>query len=568
MDVPETKDWNGCEPILKPKQPNSKKSALDGDLFDVNTWRRFFHVTGGSLLYCLSAVFTVYGIVKLMRPILAKSETISDALPCILTLHAYELALLGVLILIVSKKIIDDAVSIAILIALFLVGTSMALGSVADKNIGTSFWVGVFGIAVTLGKLYAMRRFARIPFRTLSVLGAGILITCNYIGPTLLARLISVSPSQEASRRELWLLIYLAMLIGAGFVFIEALRNKTHKQEEQSSQNCFLQSPLMVYVFAFVLLFGSGIHQYSTAFTFALERVLGDFVPITLVGTLLLLEILRFSGRRFGALDILISCTPLGMMLLAIMAKSVLATGQAGLGLMCYPPVILALSGLAIAGVALYHKQRLFIAVAILYGLGVILTLGFSPEHPHDLNFHICFGILVLAILVYGIVLWNQYICLSGIAILCLGASLWDSFSTFTASHHLTEVGGLAGICGLGAMGLYLLFGQKLLRVIRILGVFAFSVFVFDYLPDSMHWRYLIVLVGTGLIMSGVWLRTKDLFVISVPCIPFLARLFEVGRQIANWRFVILGFLLLGAGTVVSLLKGSKKVWADPENKT
>lgn len=55
-----------------------------------------------------------------MGPILSKGGALRESLPCIFTLHVYELALLGVLVLIVTRKVVDDAISVAILTALFL----------------------------------------------------------------------------------------------------------------------------------------------------------------------------------------------------------------------------------------------------------------------------------------------------------------------------------------------------------------------------------------------------------------------------------------------------------------
>ena len=140
----------------------AKKRIPDFNL-DKKGMKEFFDFTGGSILYCLSAVFVAYGIVNVMGPMLSMGEALKNALPCILTLHIYELALLGVLILIVSRKVVDDAISVVILVALFLVGTSIALGAVADTGISASVWLGLAGIVFALGKLFVMKRFARIP---------------------------------------------------------------------------------------------------------------------------------------------------------------------------------------------------------------------------------------------------------------------------------------------------------------------------------------------------------------------------------------------------------------------
>lgn len=552
MDIPETINQNGCEPeseSIKPKPPNPISS---GDILDPNTWKGFFNLTGGSLLYCLSAVFVAYGIVKVMGPVLSDSDSLLSALPCILTLHIYEIALLGVLILIVSKKVVDDAISVVILMALFLVGTSIAQGSVADRDITISFFVGLFGITLAFGKFYAMRRFTRIPFGVQSVLGLGILITCNYLGPTLMALSISTDPTSEMTRRNLWLFLWLTILTGTAFIITEAMRIH-HKQQNGSTP--FLQTPVMVYVFALILLIASGVHQYSIAFTFALERVLGDFVPVIVVAVLLMLQILRNLGRRLGYTEIFISCVPLAAMLLAINEKAVLSSGQLGPGLLCYPPVTLALSGLAIAALAIYHRWYRLLAAVFFYGLGVILTVGFSPEHPYDLNIHACVGTLAVALLVYGIIICNQFSYIAGIVALCIGLAHLDAFPVFINNLNMTEVGSLAGVCGLGCMTFYLLFGHRLHKAFQIVGALCLAGFVYDYLPDYIHWRYIIALLATGCLIVLLWFRRKDILNMAILFVPFLIKVYIMAKRLAHWRLVLLGFLLLAAGTVASLLK-------------
>ncbi|MHC4112021.1 MAG: hypothetical protein ACYSUY_13185 [Planctomycetota bacterium] len=553
------KNESGEGPKPEAQEPRPTKPALSSDVLDLNTWKRFSQLTGGSILYCLSAVLIIYGVVKLMGPVLSGEGVLKDALPCILTLHVYELALLGVLVLIVSRKVVDDAISIVILMALFLVGTSMALGSVTDKGLAACLYIGIVSIVVAFGKFHVVRRYVRIPFRVMSLIGLGGLIAINYLGPVLMARSVAIDPAQEPARRDLWLFLWLSLLIAAGFVLIEALREKNSQQKQGNNRAPFLQTSTMVYVFALIVVVASGVHQYAMAFAFALERVLGDFVPVTTLATFLLLEISRRWSKRFGITEIAISCVPLAMMLLAIGQKSVLASSEFGPGLVFYPPVWFGLTGLVIAGLALYHRWYPLRVVAVAYGLGVILTAGFSPEHPHDLNAHACIGTLVAAVMLYGLFKRNPYVCLAGIIILCSGLSLWEPFSKYAAFYQVTEVGGLAGVFGVGTVGIYLLFGRRLHKVIRIVGTLCIVGFMFDYLSDYNHWRYMVVLLVTGLLMTGLWFRTRDILAISILWIPSLIRLYILAKRIAHWRFIILSFLLLGAGTTVSLLKRPKR---------
>jgi hypothetical protein len=559
MDINETRNEGTGGPKPEPLKPKPTKSVLSSDVLDLNTWKRFSQLTGGSILYCISAVLIIYGIVKLMGPVLSAEGVLKDALPCILTLHIYELALLGVLALIVSRKVDDDAISIVILIALFLVGTSMALGSVTDKGLATCLYIGLVSILVAFGKFHIVRRYVRIPFRVMSLVGLGGLIAINYLGPVLMARSVAIEPAQEPARRDLWLFLWLSMLIAGGCVLIEALREKNPQQKQGNDRIPFLRTSAMVYVFALIVAIASGVHQYAMAFTFALERVLGDFVPVTTLAAFLSLEISRRWSKRFGVTEIVISFVPLATMLLAIHRKSVLASSEFGPGLIFYPPVWFGLAALAIAALGWYHRWKPLGIVAFAYFLGVILTWGFSPEYPHDLNFYGCIGTLVVAVILYGLFIRNPYVCLAGIIILCSGLSFLDSFSKFAASYKVTEAGGLAGVFGLGSVALYLMFGSRLHKAIRIISALCLAGFMFDYLQDYTHLRYLIILVGTGLLAAGLWFRTRDILVISILLVPSLVRLYILAKRLAHWRFIILSFLLLGAGTVVSLLKRPKR---------
>lgn len=552
MDI-QDKPNNGTNvPDLQSKQitspPPFLKSPLNGD-----TIKRFFQVTGGSSLYCVSAVLIAYGIVKLLKPVLAGSDSLRDALPCLLTLHGYELALLAVLLVIVFKKVVDDAVSLTILIGLFLVGSSIALGSVADRAIQPALYLGLAGAVIAFLKLIVLRRFARIPISAISVAAITGIMAYNYLGPALMARSVLLNPSNEAARRGLWLLLYLWMLIGFLVLWFNAVREKMPKQDKTP----FLQSPAMGYLFALLVLLGSGAHQYTMAYAFTLERVVLDYVPVVAVGCLLLIELLRLSGKRHDVTDIIITCVPGVLTLYAIYNQSVLSSGHWGPGLLSYPPVMLAGIGIAVAALAIFRKSHVLWGVVFAYALGVILTTGFSPEYPHELNSLSCWIVLVASLLIYGLTIRNTIICFSAFLILSVGLPYANGFSELMKSWQLTVPGSMGGTCGLGVIGLYLIFGKKLHRVLGVAGGIFLAAFIYDYLPAEIHVRYLIVLVAMLLLLTALWFRTKDLLVISILAIPFFIRGYVLTKVLANWRYIILGFMALLTGAFVSLFKRS-----------
>lgn len=552
MNIPETPD----QEIVPPKftRPSPQPVKLFSSAIDKQWMKEFFNLTGGSLLYCLSAVFVAYGIVKILGPVLAEGQSWKNAFGCILTLHVYELTLLGAMLLIVFKKVVDDAVSLIILIALYLVGTGIAQGSVYDKDISLALIAGLAGFILAIVKILLMRFGSKIPFRNFAVIGLGILMLANYLGPVLLARAISVQPTQEMLRRDLWWTTTLAMLFGAGLVFYESLRNRSIPFKENPGKNPFLQHPVMAYLFVLIVLFASGIHQYTMAYAFALPREYGDSIPVIALSVLLCVEIFRHWGKSFGFIELILMCVPFGIMMLAIEENAVLSDGRFGPQLIAYPPVFLTLFAVLLIMIALTYHRNSILIVAAIYGLGVVLTVGFSPERPYDLNYHAVVWTLAIGLLIIGFYLRYSYICLAGLFFICFGFAIWEPFRNLVTSHHLSVPGGLAGIFGLGSLLLSLWFGTKIHILIRIISMLSCSVFLYDCLPSALGWSYLVWSIFAGILGWILWLRIKD-YSPAIMGSPFLIRLFVLSKQLAFWRFIILGFLLLLFGTVVSLFK-------------
>ena len=91
-------------------------------------------VTGraGSLLYWLSGMAVLYGIARVIGPVLARSDAIVERFQCVGALNLYELALLGVLALLAASwKVKDDAVSVVILVGIMVIASGIALTTVA-----------------------------------------------------------------------------------------------------------------------------------------------------------------------------------------------------------------------------------------------------------------------------------------------------------------------------------------------------------------------------------------------------------------------------------------------------
>jgi hypothetical protein len=566
MESPESSEVQPPQPP-QPFQPLSPKTEPGGFIQDdLKQLKQFFQLTGGSIFYCLSAVFVAYGIVRIIQPILSEEgHTIFQALPCLLTLGVYEFGLLGVLLLIVSRRVVDDAISLVILIALFLVGTSLTHGSVASLGIRVSLYIGIGGMVLSWLKFYLMRRFAGIPFGTLSMAGGGVVMACNYIGPVFLASRLARDPSNVAAYRTGWEYLWVILLIGTVMVIVEAARGAAGRRNIDGKRAAFLQSPIMVYVFFLILILASGVQQYSLSYMLVMKRVLGDYVPPAIAASLLLMEIARHTGKKFGAVEVCLSCTGLAAAFLSIYMKSFAGSLTPGIGILFYPPVQLALGGGAVALWATYRKQTWLYWIVLLYGIGVILTAGISPENPHDLNNKTFVGLLIVFLMLYGIMKRKAAFCLAGLIIFSIALLNWEAYSRFVTELQLKKFGSVCGIFGVSSLLLSFIFVKEFRRPIRVIGVLCTAIFIFEYLPAYFHLQYFLCLAGMALIMAGLWFRVRDPLLIAILWLPFLIRLYILGKQIAHWRYVIIGFLLLGGGAIFSLIKQKRKTQVEPE---
>ena len=555
METGQTNGANGNEGVREASEVVVVPAEVEANRWEINRemFRRFFGFTGGSIFYCVSAVLVAYGVAKVLGPVLSDTDTIRAVLPCLLTLGVYELALLGVLVLIVSRKVVDDAISVAIIMAIYMVATSIALGSVAERNLAGAVLPAVIGVALGFVKVWAMRRYGRIPFGVLSTIGLVGLIAVSCFGPMVVAQTIGEDAAAEWVRRSRWFMVWGAMLLTAGLVWFEAVRSKAKQRIEGG--DAFLQSPAMVYVLAAVVLGASAVHQNATAYMFAIGRPFGDFVPAIGVGSLIVLEILRRSKLQWGVLHIAVVCVALGAMGWAIYDGSVASLGGLGFDIVAYPPVFFAVMGAVLTWLSSRYGRRSLLMVALVCLFGVFLTVGFSPEEPWDLNYRAAGALVVVGLVVCGLVSWNYFLCIAAIPLICIGVGISDGLGEMAEAWGLSQLGMMFGIVGVATVGLYLLFGDVFARAIRIFGALCLALFVYDYLPAHVGGRYAIVLLAGALLAAGLWLRVKDWVVIVILAVPVLVRVHMLAKQIANWRFVILGFVALAVGTFISLKK-------------
>ncbi|MEN8128467.1 MAG: hypothetical protein ABFR90_11800 [Planctomycetota bacterium] len=530
--------------------------------------RSFLSLTGGSILYCLSAASIVYGIGQIIGPALAKSILLSQTLPCLLAINLYELALLAVLVIIVRfRNVTDDAVSLLILIALFLITSGLTLGTLTPGNPQACFYIGLACIGLALGKLYTLRRLINFPIGTISLAGFGLIFSWNFLAAPLMGKPLVTGDWPEEMRRGQWLLWWLVLLLGAGMIWADALISS--KPQGSNKAASFIRTPSMVWIFALILLGAAAIYQRATTYMYVIDCAWGDYLPLLVVFSLLLIELFRSLGKQYKYYQLGVSVLPLIATVYAIIERQVMAWPSMGVELLWYPPVILGLTGLAMLGLALYHRWTGFYYVAILYALGVILTFGYTPGKPFDLNWELFAAGVVTVLFVIGLIKQNFLLCFGAVILLSGGLGVTDSLARFARVHNMTNPGMVFGIAGIGTLAVCSIFGPKVHKGFIVFGAVCLMFCLFDYLPKTLAWKDLVILVGILLVSIVLWFRTRFLFVLPILSIPLLPKFYLFARSMSSWGFIVLSFVLLFLGGVVSFFfKDNKSLQMEVDQPT
>jgi hypothetical protein len=522
--------------------------------------RGFLDLTGGSLLYVLSAFSILYGISEILGPLLVKPAALRDALPCIGALNGYELALLGTLaFIVVWRHVTDDAISLVTLIPLFLIGSGIALCTVAGANPRLTAGLGAGCAAAGLGILLVLRRPIGLSLGGLSMAGLALVVIWSFLADAVLFQVFDVYAEANAARRDLWRVNFLPVLAGGILALAGAVRSKAQEEAEAGPPRPFLRTVPMACLFSLVLLAAAGAHLYATGYIFSVPLAAGDFLLLFSLLSLLAAEALLGSGS--------------GRLIPAACAVSVpLAVALAGLGIpgffdapfawgpgiLGHPALVFGATGGAAVWLAARTRWPGFWAIAGACAIGVTLTAGVTPGGPEAWNWRTAVGGVAAFLGVRGMVLKRAPGCLVAVLLGVVDLLSLDAFQRTVTAAELSREGAAAGLVGAGFLAVRVLLNRKPLLPVAVVGAAALAFFAFDYVRHGTAWRDVHILAVLAVAIALVWWRTREILPVLILCVPAVARAWVFFRDLSAWRYVVLSFVLLGAGAWRSSIKGRK----------
>lgn len=522
---------------------------------------RFLDFAAGSLLYCLSALSILYGIAQIVGPVLARTDALGKTLPCLGVLNLYELALLAALVLLVVRRnVTDDTVFLVILISLFLIASGVTLDTIANDNPAVAAAVGIGCFILGVIKLWAMRRTIALRLDRPLMIAAAVLLAWNFLDPPILATIVRTAHERAAAVERTWQIGWLVMLSGGVVMLVHAARTPSGAARSTDRETPFLRTSGMAWVFVLILLAAANIHQLALTFIFDLSVGFGDFLPLVGLAALLALELMRNYGRKFAEEHIVAAVLPLAAVLFGAFTGTTDRSFSLDVGLLWYPPILIAVLAIALLWISLRnHWQRLFPVVGA-HAVCALLILGGKWGHPESFNWEAFGWVVGASLFILSLLLRKVVPAMLAVAVFSVTGGVSNTLRAI-ANAQVIPIAGMVGlIAGFGTVLVHAIFRKKLPRGIALAGAMVLSLSVMLCFGPRLGY----VTAGHPAIISGLiaaafgvglGFRTRDFAVAASLLVPLIRGIYIGLEGMAGWRYVILSFLLLGGGVLVSLRK-------------
>lgn len=355
-------------------------------------------IAGGSPLYLLSAACILYGLSQLLVPLYEPFDVpATDGFYCVGAINLYELALLGVALLILWRNVKDDAVSLAVLIGLFLVASAATLNVVAAAAPVQTLIISGCLVVLAGVKLYMMHRRIVRPFAPWQVGALTVMAVWNFTMPNVLASTINIRADRETMLMQ-WRVGLLVMLIATTAAVVDLARLAPGELRWRRDTGAYLHTRRMAMWMVALMVAASWLHAYGQTFAFNLPVHALDLLPLATFGAVWWILVRRARGKARSMADMMIAMVPLALSGYVMLRPPETDAAEAVLRVIHHPGVAAATAAIGAAAVAGIERRRdMFIPMVI--GLGMSIAACDLPTGKSlDMQIvHIDATLLVLA---------------------------------------------------------------------------------------------------------------------------------------------------------------------------
>lgn len=519
---------------------------------------------GAQLLFCCSAVCVLYGMLRILGPLLLLDGALSRKLPAFGALNVYEVSIFAVLSLIVLwRGKLSEAPLLVALTAVFATAIGLALDTLAIDSVSVGFALGGACLFLGAAKLGYLRTIIRVRLDAWLLAASGILLTGTFLGSGAMARTLTHSPCDANALATTWRYGVLAAVAAGGLLWAWAAKLTSGNVGDGAA---LLHRPAMAWSIPILLLAGATVHACSLGYIFDVGYAWPDFLPLTVITAGLVTEVLRLRGTDRGTLPAVAWAVPIAAGGWVALSRqfTLLPFGQAGF--LWHPTSVVLAASLS----ALWRtyrsgcRQLLTVGVAGLFL--VVLTVGVTPTSATQafggLNwtpFWLATGAMLLAAGIVGDAVW---VAMAGAIALSLTASFTWLPSGQSVALGLRCSGGVAVLLGVALSIVSMVFGYRTPGKLAVFAALCLALGIWWLDVPWMSWpraAWSAFAVVTGI---ALWYRTGSRLALGILATPLARLLYGACRLAEGWSYVAAGFVLLFVGAVVAMLRNGAPVAA------
>ncbi len=508
-----------------------------------------------SLFYVASAGLVLAGIGQVLAPVLGRHELTPEHLSSIGAMFGYEMAVFGVMLLIaVWKKVHDDAISLTLVIGLFLVATPIALNLVAAPFPDLAMGMGGLLFALGLARLGVIsgRVVGGISPSVMVILAVFLLV--GAIWPGVLGRMVAKGRS-DIELLPIWMMGY-GIVLGCACLLPAVMVPSGVMAADMGKWDVtpFLKTFAMRWCFSLVLVMGGVVQFYAMAWGFGLKvpgvMLLPALLPLAVAGVVLA----RAYASKATTDVYVLACIPaVGGVILGLCLPSSANVMTGPLGLVLSPGLVMVFLGTMI-GVLGYRldARRLYAIGAITASLG----LGLIGRNHFESDLGQGFAGMCLVASLLAAAWLMQAVWPAVVACVLTGVMAGNAAEAAGFSNAMPLMLGVM-CAGMALSALVCLLGEKAgvkLAWVALLMTAVSGLWIsgFAHVHPGLSVLCAVLVPISGLLVG---MRTNYWLLVVISLAPMGGMYRFMPEVSMGWVMLAGGFVLLGLGAAASLTK-------------
>lgn len=268
-----------------------------------------------SMVFLLSAACLLGGAWTVFAGLGIDPDQVRERLGMISTVHLYELALVGVALLLCRfQRANPDAIGPVILGACFVVGSAVTLDLVSIDRPWWTLAVGAIGLAAAVGKSRVLRHVGGGPSTTVLLAAMAALVAWNLLWPAVMGLYLHYSKSGLASTAW-WMPGWYVVVLATALLVVGIVRDDGVGVERLRP---FLRRAALRWVLGLAIAGCSTVHLLVLGFVHSLDVTLGEVLPVIALLCLGTADLRHRAAGRAPLLDQVLLVLPIILALVAL----------------------------------------------------------------------------------------------------------------------------------------------------------------------------------------------------------------------------------------------------------